>query len=170
MLSAKALAASGLAQCHADIFEMSYNSGTISVVYLLISYGGLSAMTPTSKKYIVKLSDDDLKRLNKILRQKNTSETVANRIRILKDMDANHPPVKTYKQCASDHGISAPTITNVVKKFINEGLDATIKLKRSVNSDNAKLMDVLKQNCSRWPVAQFPRGIAVGLCAFLKQK
>lgn len=65
-------------------------------------------MTPTSKKYIVKLSDDDLKRLDKILRQKNTSETVANRIRILKDMDANPPPVKTYKQCASDHGISEP--------------------------------------------------------------
>ncbi|MCD5487413.1 hypothetical protein LOB65_10865, partial [Lactobacillus delbrueckii subsp. lactis] len=42
-----------------------------------------------SKKYIVKLTDDELKRLNKILRQKNTSETVANRIRILKDMDAN---------------------------------------------------------------------------------
>lgn len=95
-------------------------------------------MTPTSKKYIVKLTDDELKRLNKILRQKNTSETVANRIRILKDMDANHPPVKTYKQCASDHGISEPTITNVVKKFVNEGLDATIKLKRSVNSDNAQ--------------------------------
>ena len=80
-------------------------------------------MTPTSKKYIVKLTDDELKRLNKILRQKNTSETVANGIRILKDMDANHPPVKTYKQCASDHGISEPTITNVVKKFVNEGLD-----------------------------------------------
>lgn len=95
-------------------------------------------MTPTSKKYIVKLTDDELKRLNKILRQKNTSETVANRIRILKDMDANHPPVKTYKRCASDHGISEPTITNVVKKFVNEGLDATIKLKRSVNSDNAQ--------------------------------
>ncbi|GHN21948.1 MAG: helix-turn-helix domain-containing protein [Lactobacillus delbrueckii] len=95
-------------------------------------------MTPTSKKHIVKLSDDDLKRLDKILRQKNTSETVANRIRILKDMDANHPPVKTYKQCASDHGISEPTITNIVKKFVNEGLDATIKLKRSVNSDNAQ--------------------------------
>ena len=46
-------------------------------------------MTPTSKKYIVKLTDDELKRLNKILRQKNTSETVANRIRILKDMDEN---------------------------------------------------------------------------------
>jgi hypothetical protein len=27
-------------------------------------------MTPTSKKYIVKLTDDELKRLNKILRQK----------------------------------------------------------------------------------------------------
>ena len=84
------------------------------------------------------MTDDELKRLNKILRQKNTSETVANRIRILKDRDANHPPVKTYKQCASDHGISEPTITNVVKKFVNEGLDATIKLKRSVNSDNAQ--------------------------------
>lgn len=53
-------------------------------------------------------------------------------------MDANHPPVKTYKQCASDHGISEPTITNVVRKFVNEGLDATIKLKRSINSDNAQ--------------------------------
>ena len=47
-------------------------------------------MTPTSKKYIVKLTDDELKRLNKILRQKNTSETVANRIRILKDLSLIH--------------------------------------------------------------------------------
>ncbi|MCD5487381.1 hypothetical protein, partial [Lactobacillus delbrueckii] len=51
-----------------DIFEVVCNSGTISVVYLSISYGGLSTMTPTSKKYIVKLTDDELKRLNKILR------------------------------------------------------------------------------------------------------
>lgn len=63
---------------------------------------------------------------------------MANRIHILKDIDANHPPVKTYKQCASDHGISEPTITNVVRKFVSEGLDATIKLKRSVSSDNAQ--------------------------------
>lgn len=95
-------------------------------------------MTPTSKKYIVKLTDDELKRLNKILRQKNTSEMVANRIRILKDMDTNHLSVKTYKQHASDHGISEPIITNVVRKFVNEGLDATIKLKWSVNLDNAQ--------------------------------
>lgn len=53
-------------------------------------------------------------------------------------MDANHPAVKTYKQCASDHGISEPTITNVVRKFVNEGLDVTIMLKRSVDSDNAQ--------------------------------
>ncbi|WP_236160792.1 hypothetical protein, partial [Lactobacillus delbrueckii] len=39
-----------------------------STGYLSISCGGLSTMTPTSKKYIVKLTDDELKRLNKILR------------------------------------------------------------------------------------------------------
>lgn len=63
---------------------------------------------------------------------------MANRTRILKEMDANHPPVKTYKQRASNHGISEPTITSVVRKFVNEGPDTTIKLKRSVNSDNAQ--------------------------------
>ena len=46
---------------HALNISMMINSGTISVVYLSISYGVLSTMTLTSKKYIVKLSDDDLK-------------------------------------------------------------------------------------------------------------
>lgn len=53
-------------------------------------------------------------------------------------MDENHPPAKTYDQCVMACGVSRATIASTVKLYVEKGMDETLKLKRSVNSDNAR--------------------------------
>ena len=90
------------------------------------------------KKYVVQLTDDDVRYLKKLRKKKSTSQTIANRCNILLAMDENHPPAKTYDQCVMACGVSRATIASTVKLYVENGMDETLKLKRSVNSDNAR--------------------------------
>ena len=90
------------------------------------------------KKYVVQLTDDDVRCLKKLRKKKSTSQTIANRCNILLAMDENHPPAKTYDQCVMACGVSRATIASTVKLYAEKGMDETLKLKRSVNSDNAR--------------------------------
>ena len=65
-----------------------------------------------TKKYSVHLSDDDVKRLKILIHKKDTSDTIFNRCRILMDLDEEHPPVLTYRACASKRGITMTTVAN----------------------------------------------------------
>ena len=56
------------------------------------------------KKYRVHLSNEDVDYLKKTLRNPKTTLTVANRCRILLDLDEDHPPVKNYVQCVETYG------------------------------------------------------------------
>lgn len=49
------------------------------------------------KKYPVVLTDDEIRRLKKVLRNKDTSKTIANRCRVLLELDTSHPPVLYYR-------------------------------------------------------------------------
>ena len=91
-----------------------------------------------TKKYSVHLSDDDVKRLKILIRKKDTSDTISNRCRVLMDLDEEHPPILTYKACASKRGTTMTTVANTAASYCKEGLDAVLKLKRNVNSDNAR--------------------------------
>lgn len=91
-----------------------------------------------TKKYVVRLTDGDVKYLKKLRKKKSTSQTIADRCNILLAMDENHPPAKTYDQCVMACGVSRATIASTVKLYVEKGMDETLKLKRSVNSDNAR--------------------------------
>ncbi|MDO5786010.1 MAG: helix-turn-helix domain-containing protein [Eubacteriales bacterium] len=91
-----------------------------------------------TKKYVVRLTDGDVKYLKKLRKKKSTSQTIADRCNILLAMDENHPPAKTYDQCVMACGVSRATIASTVKQYVEKGMDETLKLKRSVNSDNAR--------------------------------
>lgn len=54
------------------------------------------------------------------------------------DLDEEHPQILTYKACARKCGIRMTTGANTVASYCKEGLDAVLKLKRNVNSDNAR--------------------------------
>ena len=90
------------------------------------------------KKNAVQLTDDDVNRLNKLRKKKSTSQTIADRCNILLAVDENHPPAKTYDQCMVSCGVSRATIASTIKLYAEKGLDETLKLKRSINSDNAR--------------------------------
>ena len=70
------------------------------------------------KKNRVQLSDSDVKKLKRMLKNKDTSQTIANRCRILLALDENHPPVQTYDQCMGLSCVSRATISNVAKTFV----------------------------------------------------
>ena len=91
-----------------------------------------------NKKYIVRLSDDDVQRLRSTLKKKDTNETVANRCRILLDVDENHSPVLTQMQTAKEHGTCRSTVSNTVKNFCINGLESVLTLNRNENSNNAR--------------------------------
>lgn len=90
------------------------------------------------KLYSVRLTDDDVSLLKSLLRKRTTCDTLANRYRILLDLDDAHPPVLKHADCAKAHGISMGTVANIVRLFNEGGLDSVITLRRSVNSDQAR--------------------------------
>lgn len=90
---------------------------------------------PRVKKIL--LSDEQVKKLKKVLKSTKVCDTVKCRCRVLLDLDMNHGAQYTYEQCASRHGISKTTIRSVIDTFSSDGLDAVLTIRRSVNSDNA---------------------------------
>lgn len=90
------------------------------------------------KKYVVRLTDEEVERLQKTAKQKSTQATIRDRCYILLDLDENHPPPTKQVDCAHKRGITQKTVVNTVQQYCNEGLDSVLKLKRSVNSDQAR--------------------------------
>ncbi len=91
-----------------------------------------------TRKYVVCLTDEEVERIRKKAKRKNTPTTIKDRCNILLDMDENHSPSIKQKDCASKHGVTQKTVVNTVQQFCKEGLDSVLKLKRSVNSDQAR--------------------------------
>jgi hypothetical protein len=88
------------------------------VIYFLPSLATKGDATMARpKSYSVSLSDDDVSLLNSMLRKRSTNDTLANRCRILLDLDEAHPPVLKHADCAKSHGISMGTVANIVRKF-----------------------------------------------------
>ena len=91
-----------------------------------------------NKKYHINLTDKEFKQLKSLLRKSSTSRTVRCRCQILLDMDEAHGKLYTHEQCAKSNGVCIATVSNTIRHYIEEGIDSVIKLKRSINSDNAK--------------------------------
>ena len=90
------------------------------------------------KKNHVQLSDNNVKQLKHLIKQKDTNQTTVNRCRILLALDENNAPAWSYDQCVEAYGVSKTTISTVIKAFSNGGIDSVLERKRSINSDNAR--------------------------------
>ena len=90
------------------------------------------------KKYTVSLTDDELKKLKAIIRKKSTSKTLRCRCQILIDLDEAHGKVLTHLQSARSNGVCMATVTNIVKLYVDGGIDSVTSIKRNVNSDNTR--------------------------------
>ena len=89
-------------------------------------------------KYKVCLTDDQRKKLKQILRSQKTCRTLKCRCQILLDLDTNYGKVLTHEQSARANGVSMSMVENVAKQYATGGMESVIKLKRNVNSDNAR--------------------------------
>lgn len=90
------------------------------------------------KIYIITLSDDELKTLKSVIRKKNTSQTIRHRCQVLICLDENHGKQYTQEQCAKSVGICKATVYNVLKSYVDGGMEKVLSVRRSVNSDNAR--------------------------------
>ena len=90
------------------------------------------------RQYSVSLTDETVAMLKSMLRKRSTNDTLANRCRVLLDLDEAHPPVLKHAECAKSHGISMGTVANIVRIYNNGGVKSVITLKRSINSDQAR--------------------------------
>jgi transposase len=90
------------------------------------------------RKYIISLTDEQVKQLKFLIRKKATSRTLRCRCQILLDLDHAHGKVLSHERCAKSNGICKATVSNIVNLYVTEGFDSVITLKRNVNSDQAK--------------------------------
>ena len=81
------------------------------------------------RKYVIKLTDDELKTLKSIIRKSNTSKTIRSRCQIIIDL---------HEQSARSNGVCLTTVTNTVTKYFSGGIEAVTEFKRNINSDNAR--------------------------------
>lgn len=91
-----------------------------------------------NKTYIISLSDDELKILKSVMRKKRTTRTTKCRCQILIDLDIAHGKQFTQEQCAKSTGVCRATVYNVIKDYVDGGIENVLFYDRNINSDNAR--------------------------------
>ena len=79
------------------------------------------------KKYIIKLSDDEITTLQRTIRNKATCKTVLKRCQILLELDENHGTGLTHAQIANSYAVCPATITNTIQSYVKNGITDIIK-------------------------------------------
>ncbi len=104
------------------------------------------------KVYHIQLTDDERSLLNKTIKNKKTCKTVLKRCQILRDLDEVNGTGLTHQQLAHSYAVCPATISNVVKAYVDKGIDEIVKYHISPNSsasrrksngrDEAKLIQI----------------------------
>ena len=90
------------------------------------------------KKYIISLTDEEVRALKSIIRKKTTTRTIKCRCQILIDLDEAHGKQLTQEQCTKVNGVCRATVYNVIKYYVDGGIENVLSRERSINSDNAR--------------------------------
>lgn len=90
------------------------------------------------KMYHVVLNEEDIQRIKKVMRKKETCKTILKRCQILLDLDETQEKELTHEQIAKTNCACMSTVQNVATQYVKEGIEGVLNLKRSVNSDNAR--------------------------------
>ncbi len=90
------------------------------------------------KKYSIRLTENELKKLKSVIRKKETSKTIRSRCQLILDLDEAHGKILTHEQSTRSNGVCMAAVTNTVTKYIHGGIDAVTEFKRNINSDNTR--------------------------------
>ena len=86
------------------------------------------------KVYTIRLTDEERSKLNKAIKNKNTCKTVLKRCQILRDLDETKGCGLTHAQIAHTYAVCPATVSNIIKKYINDGIDSIVRYNISPNS------------------------------------
>ena len=64
------------------------------------------------------------KKLQSLIRNKETSKSIIRRCQILLELDSNNPNLLTQLQTAKTFGVCKATISNIVTDYVEHGIDA----------------------------------------------
>ena len=109
------------------------------------------------KKYIISLSGSDIKKLQSLIHKKTTSKSIIRRCQILLELDENNPNHLTQMQIARSYGVCKATVSNIVKDYMEHGLDGAVTYKRNPNSNARRKVDgraearIIELACSQPP-------------------
>lgn len=86
------------------------------------------------KVYKIHLTNDELSKLNKAIKNKSTCKTVLKRCQILRDLDEARGCGLTHAQIAHTYAVCPATISNLIRDYVNKGIDSIIRYNISPNS------------------------------------
>ena len=93
-------------------------------------------MTPIArpKVYSINLTDEERSKLNKVIKNKTTCKTVLKRCQILRDLDESKSCKWTHAQIAHTYAVCPSTVSNLIRNYVNKGIDSIIRYNISPNS------------------------------------
>lgn len=86
------------------------------------------------KVYSIRLTDDERAKLNKVIKNKTTCKTVLKRCQILRDLDETKDCRLTHAQIAHTYAVCPATVANLIRNYVNKGIDRIIRYNISPNS------------------------------------
>ena len=86
------------------------------------------------KVYSINLTDEERSKLNKVIKNKTTCKTVLKRCQILRDLDESKGCKLTYAQIAHTYAVCPATVSNLIRDYVNKGIDSIIRYNISPNS------------------------------------
>ena len=86
------------------------------------------------KVYSIKLTDKERTELNKVIKNKTTCKTVLKRCQILRDFDETNDCKLTHAQIAHTYAVCPATVSNLIRDYVNKGIDSIIRYNISPNS------------------------------------
>jgi transposase len=90
------------------------------------------------RKYVISLTDEEIKKLKSTIRKKKTSRNMQRRCQVLLDINTSQGKLLTHEYCSKANGVSMATVTNIVKDYCDGGIDNVLTYNRSSNSDQAR--------------------------------
>lgn len=102
--------------------------------------GGVTLMGRT-RTYRIFLSDDEKKMLHNTIISKKTCKTIIRRCSILLELDENASAHLTQIQIAKSYGVSKATVSNIVRAYVDGGIQAITSIKRNPKSNARKKAD-----------------------------
>ncbi len=86
------------------------------------------------KVYTIRLSDEERTKLNQVIRNKTISKTVLKRCQILRDLDEIKGCGLTHAQIAHTYAVCPATVSNIIRDYVNKGIDSITRYNISPNS------------------------------------